>query len=78
MTSPGGVAAMKPKIAAILVIGLLTMSIVGTGIAAVSQAVSEQPESSRVALGSYTSLIGETGNSDSGVKGAFFRVCPFH
>ena len=44
MTSPGGVMGMKPKIAAILVIGLLTMSIVGTGIAAVSQAVSEQPE----------------------------------
>ena len=78
MTSPGGVAAMKPKIAAILVIGLLTMSIVGTGIAAVSQAVSKQPESSRVALGSYTSQIGETGNGDRGVKGAFFRVCPFH
>ena len=75
MTSPGGVMGMKPKIAAILVIGLLTMSIVGTGIAAVSQAVSEQPKSSRVALGNYTSQIGE---GDSGVKGAFFRVCPFH
>ena len=78
MTSPGGVAAMKPKIAAVLVIGLLTMSIVGTGIAAVSQAVAEQPESSREALGNYTSQIGETGNGDSGVKTAFFRVCPFH
>ena len=78
MTSPGGVAAMKPKIAAVLVIGLLTMSIVGTGIAAVSQAVAEQPESSRVALGNYTNQIGETGNGNRGVKGAFFRVCPFH
>ena len=78
MTSSGGVAAMKPKIAAVLVIGLLTMSIVGTGIAAVSQAVAEQPDSSRVALGNYTIQIGETGNDNSGVKGAFFRVCPFH
>ena len=78
MTSSGGVAAMKPKIAAVLVIGLLTMSIVGTGIAAVSQAVAEQPDSSRVALGNYTSKIGETGTDTSGVKGAFFRVCPFH
>ena len=78
MTSSGGVAAMKPKIAAVLVIGLLTMSIVGTGIAAVSQAVAEQPDSSRVPLGIYTIQIGETGNDNSGVKGAFFRVCPFH
>ena len=78
MTSSGGVAAMKPKIAAVLVIGLLTMSIVGIGIAAVSQAVAEQPDSSRVALGNYTSQIGETGNDNSGVKGAFFRICPFH
>ena len=78
MTSTGGVMGMKPKIAAILVIGLLTMSIVGTGIAAVSQAVSEQPGPSRVAFGNYTSQIGETGNGDSGVKTAFFRVCPFH
>ena len=69
---------MKPKIAAILVIGLLTMSIVGTGIAAVSQAVAEQPESSRVALGNYTVQINETDTDNSGVKGAFFRVCPFH
>jgi len=69
---------MKPKIAAILVIGLLTLSIVGTGIAAVSQAVAEQPGSSSVALGGYTNQIGETGDGEGGVKGAFFRVCPFH
>ena len=78
MTSREGIAAMQPKIAAILVIGLLTISIVGTGIAAVSQAVAEQPEPSGIALGSYSSQIGETGNGNSGVKGAFFRVCPFH
>jgi len=69
---------MKPKIAAILVIGLLTVSIVGTGIAAVTQAVAEEPGSSSVALGSYTNQIGETDEGHSGVKGAFFRVCPFH
>lgn len=69
---------MKPKIAAILVIGLLTLSIVGTGIAAVTQAVAEQPGSSSVALGGYTNQIGETDEGHSGVTGAFFRVCPFH
>ena len=78
MTSREGIAAMKPKIAAILVIGLLPISIVGTGIAAVSQAVAAQPEPSGIALGSYSSQIGEIGNGNSGVKGAFFRVCPFH
>ena len=51
------------------------MSIVGTGVAAVSQAVTEEPGSSSIALGSYTNEIGET---NGGVKGAFFRVCPFH
>jgi hypothetical protein len=69
---------MKPKIAAILVIGLLTVSIVGTGIAAVSQAVAEQPGSSSVALGSYSNQIGDIDEGHSGVSGAFFRVCPFH
>jgi hypothetical protein len=69
---------MKPKIAAILVIGLLTVSIVGTGIAAVTQALAEEPGSSSVALGSYSNQIGETDDGESGVKGAFFRVCPFH
>jgi hypothetical protein len=69
---------MKPKIAAILVIGLLTVSIVGTGIAAVSQAVAEQPGSSSVALGSYSNQIGDTADANSGLSGAFFRVCPFH
>ena len=69
---------MKPKIAAILIVGLLTASIVGTGIAAISQAVAEQPGSSSVALGSYTTRISEADNDRGGAKGAFFRVCPFH
>jgi len=69
---------MKPKIAAILVIGLLTLSIVATGIAAVTQAVSEEPGSSSVAMGSYTDQLGETDDGEGSIKGAFFRVCPFH
>jgi hypothetical protein len=74
----GNTTIMKPKIAAILVIGLLTVSIVGTGIAAVSQAVAEQPGSSSVALGSYSNQIGDTNDGHSKLSGAFFRVCPFH
>ena len=68
---------MKPKLAAILVIGILTLSIVATGMAAIGQAVAEQPGASSVALGSYTNKIGDAG-AHSAVKGAFFRVCPFH
>jgi hypothetical protein len=68
---------MKPKLAAILVIGLLTLSIVATGVAAVGQAVSDEPGASSIALASYTNEIGETDNH-SGISSAFFKVCPFH
>ena len=68
---------MKPKLAAILVIGILTLSIVATGVAAIGQAVTKQPGASSVALGSYNNEIGDTADRGA-VKGAFFRVCPFH
>ena len=68
----------KPKIAAILVIGLLTASIVGTGIAAVTQAIADEHGTSSLALGSFANQNGETNRGEDGVKGAFFRVCPFH
>ena len=69
---------MKPKIAAILVVGVLTLSIVATAVAAISQAVAEQPGASSIALGSYTNQIGDTNEDRSGLTSAFFRVCPFH
>jgi hypothetical protein len=68
---------MKPQIAAILVIGILSLSIVATAVAAIGQAVSETPGASSVALGSYTNEIGDT-NEHNGLTGAFFKVCPFH
>ncbi len=68
---------MKPKIAAILVVGILTLSIVATAVAAIGQAVADQPGASSVALGGYTNQIGET-DDQSGLTSAFFRVCPFH
>ncbi len=68
---------MKPKIAAILVIGILSLSIVATAVAAIGQAVAEQPGASSVALGSYTNEIGDT-EDRSGLTNAFFKVCPFH
>ncbi len=69
---------MKPKIAAILVVGILTLSIVATAVAAIGQAVAEQPGASSVALGSYTNQIGDTDDGHNGLSGTFFRVCPFH
>ena len=68
---------MKPKLAAILVIGILTLSIVATGVVAIGQAVAEQPGASSVALGSYTNEVGDTDDRGA-VKGTLFRVCPFH
>ena len=68
---------MKPKIAAILVVGILTLSIVATAVAAIGQAVSDTPGASSVALGSYSNEIGDT-KEHNGLTGAFFKVCPFH
>ena len=68
---------MKPKIVAVLVVGLLTLSIVATAVAAIGQALSEEPGTSSLVLGSYTNQIGET-DDNSGLSGAFFKVCPFH
>ncbi len=68
---------MKPKFVAILVVGLLSLSIAATAVAAIGQAVSKDPSASSLALGSYTNEIGDT-NERSGLTGVFFRVCPFH
>ena len=68
---------MKPKFVAILVVGLLSISIVATAVAAIGQAVSEEPGASSLALGSYTNETGET-DEQGGLSGAFFRICPFH
>ena len=68
---------MKPKLVAILVVGILTLSIVATAVAAIGQAVAEDPGASSLALGSYTNDIGDS-NDHSGLTAAFFKVCPFH
>jgi len=68
---------MKPKLAAILVIGLLTLSIVGTAVAAITQVVVEEPAISSVTLGSYTNQIGETRDENTATSALRF-VCPFH
>ena len=68
---------MKPKLVAILVVGILTLSIVATAVAAIGQAVAEDPGASRITLTSYTNDIGDT-NDRGGLTGAFFKVCPFH
>ena len=68
---------MKPKLAAILVIGLLTLSIVGTAVAAITQAVAEEPAISSVTLGSYTNQIGKTQEENTATSALRF-VCPFH
>jgi hypothetical protein len=56
----------------------LTLSIIGTAVAAISQAVTEEPGASSVASGNYTNQIGETANDDKRATTAFRFVCPFH
>ena len=68
---------MKPKLVAIFVVGILSLSIIATAVAAIGQAVAEEPGASSVALGSYTNDIGDI-NARSGLTAAFFKVCPFH
>lgn len=68
---------MKPKLVAILVVGLLSISIVATAVAAISQAVSEEPGASSLALGSYSNEIGES-KDDSRAVSTFKLICPFH
>ena len=68
---------MKPKLVAILVVGILSLSIVATAVAAIGQAVAEEPGASSVALGSYNNGIGGA-DDRGGLTGAFFKVCPFH
>ena len=68
---------MKPKLVAILVVGILTFSIVATAVATIGQAVSEDPGASSLALNSYTNEIGDTDDHNA-VTNAFFKVCPFH
>ena len=69
---------MKPKLAAIFVIAILTLSIAATAVAAIGQAVSDGPGVSSIALGSYTNEIGGADEDRGGLTSAFFRVCPFH
>ena len=64
---------MKPKLAAIFVIGLLSLSVVATAVAAIGQAVAEEPGASSAALARNANDTG-----DSRAISAFKLVCPFH
>ncbi len=68
---------MKPKLVAILVVGILSLSIVATAVATISQAVAEEPGASSLALSGYNSEIGDT-EGDNRAVSAFKLVCPFH
>ena len=72
---------MKPKLAAVLVIGILILSIVATGVVAIGQAGAEDsgllgPAGAQAA----TRLADEPGAAagDSSVLGALKFICPFH
>ena len=63
---------MKPKVAAIIVITILTISMVLTVVAAVDQAVRDES----TAIGSSQQAGQDSG--DSALVRSFKFVCPFH
>ncbi len=72
---------MKPKLAAVLVIGIMTLAIVATGVIAIGQAGAEDsgllgPDRAQA----VTRLADEPGaaDGDNSVVGALKFICPFH
>jgi type II secretory pathway pseudopilin PulG len=75
-----GLAAMKPKLMAILVIGILAVSVILTLVGAVNQAVSGEasaPDGRALSLAEDGAGIGDGQDSNALVR-SFNFVCPFH
>lgn len=68
---------MKPKIIAVLVVGILTLSVIATAVAAIGQAVGEEPGAATTALVIQTHDFDGIDN-DSGLVSSLKLICPFH
>ncbi len=68
---------MKPKIIAVLVIGILTLSVIATGVAAIGQAVGDEPGAVSTALVHQADDSDGSGN-DNALVSTFKLICPFH
>ncbi len=80
-----GVIQMKPKLVAIIVISILTLSVVATAVAAIGQVVDDGSGALGPGQGRYagrsadsaTQSDSRSGN-DSALARSFRLVCPFH
>ena len=73
--------AVKPKLAAVLIISIMILSIVATGVAAISQAGAE--DSGLPGPGQAQALTGladepDAVGGDNSMLGALKFICPFH
>lgn len=69
---------MKPKIIAVLVVGILTLSVIATGAAAIGQAVAEEPGAASAALVNNANESDNSGDANNSLVSTFKLVCPFH
>ena len=69
---------MKPKIIAVLVIGILTLSVIATGVAAIGQAVAEEPGAASTTLVNNANDSDNSGDDNNALVSTFKLVCPFH
>jgi hypothetical protein len=69
---------MKPKIVAVLVVGILTLSVIATGVAAIGQAVADEPGAVSTALVNQANDSNHSGDENNALVSTFKLVCPFH
>lgn len=67
---------MKPQIIAVLIVGILALSVIATGVASIRQAVADQPSASNAAL--VNGLTENDDDYDSSIVSSFKLICPFH
>lgn len=68
---------MKPKLIAVLVVGILTLSVIATGVAAIGQAVGDEPGAATTALVNQAHDSDGSGD-DNTLVSTFKLICPFH
>ncbi len=69
---------MKPKVAAIIVVGILVVSTALAAAAAVDQVVSGDISGSGGAVPNQTAAVTDQGPEDNTVVYALKLICPFH
>ena len=67
---------MKPKIIAVLVVVILSLSVIATAVAAIGQAVGDKPGAVSTAL--VSQAAGSQSSDNNALASTFKLICPFH